>query len=300
MAETEAQKLIRRFKSEPSQGSKALALRLKEVQDAFTPEERATHRAKRIPDLPYGRPQMRLLEELLRFEQVAELEVAPCWRALDAGKSFAAVRRAFKSARNRLLQRPSLDFAAELESLLAGEPRPEPGSAARRKPPKKGKKGWNWQNIATVAGADAVTIPQVIARLRRRRWLPKSTDIAAYVSQILSVNTDIFERMERGRYRVIPSVVANLPTAPKTSKALSGPKVVAAKAREVVVSKGLGAGGAGAATTFEEMPRPDPSWRHWVLKRAAQLRVQPSTYLDSLIEGDMQRVLSQARPRLVS
>lgn len=56
--------------------------------------------------------------------------------------------------------------------------------------------------MATVMGDRAMRSPEIVAALEARGWLPNSENPQQYISFMLSSSIDVFERVERGVYRV--------------------------------------------------------------------------------------------------
>jgi len=92
--------------------------------------------------------------------------------------------------------------------------------------------------LATVMGNATMKAASMVAALESRGWLPNSGSPQNYVSYLLSSNPDIFERVNRGEYRVIKG--ANLGKAPKTAPKAAAPKAVAKTAKAPKTQK-LGA-----------------------------------------------------------
>ena len=56
--------------------------------------------------------------------------------------------------------------------------------------------------IATVMGKSAMGSADIVSGLEKKGWLPNAQDPQQYVSYLLSSNKDVFERLERGLYKV--------------------------------------------------------------------------------------------------
>lgn len=61
--------------------------------------------------------------------------------------------------------------------------------------------------MATVMGKATMEAPAVVEGLKKRGWTPNARDPQQYVSYMLSSNKDVFERVERGHYKVREGVV---------------------------------------------------------------------------------------------
>jgi hypothetical protein len=95
----------------------------------------------------------------------------------------------------------------------AARPKAEPDTSKEKGPAL-------YKKLKIVMGKKAMTIPETIAALRahNKAWVPKSNDLNAYISLVLSthINTD-FVRVKRGVYRVLlPSDVENPHLPPDT------------------------------------------------------------------------------------
>jgi|SRR5688572_19698235 len=82
-----------------------------------------------------------------------------------------------------------------------------PQARKRTKPPKpKADRGLPFlhERLQIVMGTEAVSIPDLVQRLREKGpgWLPESKDLSAYLSLTLSQRKSLFERVDRGVYRV--------------------------------------------------------------------------------------------------
>lgn len=54
-----------------------------------------------------------------------------------------------------------------------------------------------------VMGQDTLDTSKILERLTAKGWMPKGTrNIVTYLSFVLSSNTKLFERMDRGQYRL--------------------------------------------------------------------------------------------------
>jgi hypothetical protein len=60
--------------------------------------------------------------------------------------------------------------------------------------------------VMMVVGKREFGIPDVIAGLKERGWLPATDKSTNYISLILGSNPEVFERVARGRYKVKPGV----------------------------------------------------------------------------------------------
>lgn len=328
--------LIARLKSHPPETAKELAIRARELWRAYPKKRRAqilskSHR-RHFPELALSHRHVGLLEALLNAE-ATKLDVGPCWQALDNRVPPDLVQKAFQGAKRRIREDPGLDFVTVQATLLAEvkisppeqtrsdearTPLPDATETQQTSPPPKKERIRKSRArpaavhrptlyilVATVMGRDTIGIPEIIRRLKARRWVPASKDVAAYMSLTLSSNTNVFERVERGVYKVANSYVT-----PTIDPAYLG--VPPRKTSRVTLSSTT------ATATTTEKPKPEPA-RHppsgsdssiprvvitfeganaeWIIQRSTSLRAPPKAFFESLIKADIRAVLAQLNGR---
>lgn len=105
------------------------------------------------------------------------------------------------------------------------KPGPKPGSKRTKKAKKKASKKAKGKaaegrqavargdrptirdSIAIVMGSEVMGSAEIVAALAKKGWTPNAKDPRTYCLYTLSDNKDVFERVERGRYRVRDDVV---------------------------------------------------------------------------------------------
>lgn len=74
--------------------------------------------------------------------------------------------------------------------------------AASRQAVLRGERPKNVEAVAIVMGTKTMNSEQIEAALKERGWLPQSSNVRNTISYIMSDNADVFERVERGLYKV--------------------------------------------------------------------------------------------------
>jgi len=169
-----------------------------------------------------------------------------------------------KVAKKRQIKKVARRIASKKMPKKAAKAKPAK-KAAKAKPAKAAKKSAKGNSAAAegrraVARGDRPTIREAVARvmgtkvmgsadivagLTKKGWLPGAKDPRTYCLYTLSDNKDVFERVERGRYKVRAGVVfenGKLKKAPKSPKAAAKPKnnkPATPKKSEAAVQAGL-------------------------------------------------------------
>jgi len=105
--------------------------------------------------------------------------------------------------------------------------------------------------IATVMGKTTMDAGQVIDGLKKRSWMPDAEDERGYISYALSSNKSVFERVQRGQYKVRAGVTfskwtpkkkaAGKKAAAKTTAAKAVAPPVSAEGQQALTDIGVGA-----------------------------------------------------------
>lgn len=111
--------------------------------------------------------------------------------------------------------------AKEAKPAKDSKPATKEGKERKPRAPKVPREGDDrlpplHERIKVVLGSKEMTIPEVIEGLKAHKgWLPKSRDLGAYISLVLSTHmADHFDRVKRGLYKAKKGPAANGPTPP--------------------------------------------------------------------------------------
>jgi hypothetical protein len=158
------------------------------------------------------------------------VDITSAKKAVKAAAAAPAAAAPTKEAKGKAKGKPAKapeKTAAPAKTVTAPK-KTKTAAKAAAKPRVAGddKKPPLHERLRIVMGADQVTIPQAIERLKARdaSWLPESTDLNAYISLALSTHCkETFERVSRGVYKVRegagPKTVKKAVTARKTNGA---------------------------------------------------------------------------------
>lgn len=142
-------------------------------------------------------------------------KAAPATKKPAAAKKQPVTKAAPKAAPAKKAAKKTAAKAGKVNTSNAAEGRRAVARGDR--PPMK-------EAMATVMGKQQMGAADVVAGLEKKGWMPNAEDPQQYVSYMLSSNKDVFERVERGLYKVRDGVEFGKKKAKGEAKPAAAPK----------------------------------------------------------------------------